>query len=227
MTVAEALTAGVHVFGFPEVRKPEVDDNVEKMKGSVGDLNGVEFGNIDTKGLRSMQDTNFAAFRARGELGAGDTKTLEEAAGGKEDLKGFHEAMKDMADKKRKAVVDAATQGAEGEGESATVPTVGVVPRVGSVAPETDPEAQKRRLDESTTRHAMQQHDNIKPNPTAQPSTPPLQLLALRIKTRCATPNTKETITQLAREVDKHKLNLYQVNKINTKESMLTQTTLD
>ena len=76
LTATEAVAPGAHALGFPETHKPETSGGAN-VANSEGELNGAELGKVDTEELRSMQDTIFAALRAREEHSAGDARAVE------------------------------------------------------------------------------------------------------------------------------------------------------
>ena len=213
-TIEDALTPGVHAFGSPATGKVAEDkDHNEAAPDTAGDLTGAHLGSMNTDELKSMQSQISAALRARGEPSAGGTGELEPTMGGKDDARKF--------DKEYQEMVKQQAQVAEGveRGGMAGYPSQAHLPDGGG--PALCPATQQLK------QQALQQHDNVRANPTAQQSTSPPSIVTLRRKTRFTSPNTKGAISNLAQEVDKHKLNSYQVNGINAKESALTQSTLD
>ena len=216
-TAIEAVALGVHAFGTPNDAETEEDDTaagrqheVMRAQNSVGDLTDGHLGSMDIDQLRSMHDKTVEALRARGEHSAGDIKSVEDTIGGMKDLRRFDKAMEEM--EKHDKTTAQITKSAKGEGTHDGEPVMSSrAPGVPSCVSE--PLAQKDAEDIAT--QARQQHEKIKQYPAAQASTPPL--VTLRSKTRAPTPTARDTIMQLAEEVDKHKLNLYHVNELNAK----------
>lgn len=210
LTVAEALAPGVHAFGTPKTEK----EAEEVAQNSLGDLTDGHLGSMDIDQLRFTHDKIYAALRARGGHSAGGITSIEDTMGGKED----HD--KNAAQNTRRA---------KGEGAHDGLPVM-TPQSPGGTPCVSEPLAQEET--EDTAKRALQQHERIKQHPAAQASTslPPLTpppLVTLRSKARAKTPTSRDSMTQLAEEVDKHKLNLYHVNELSAKESRLTQTTLD
>ena len=77
-----AMAYGMAADKASEAFGDEEEEHIEETQNSAGDLTDGHLGSMDVAELKSMQAKISAALRARGELSAGGTGTLEAAMGG-------------------------------------------------------------------------------------------------------------------------------------------------